>query len=184
MMCVYTQATVHVSFHPMGSGMELWPTGLVAVPLTPLPPDILSVPLFFFIVRAAWAGRNRGPSHSLKGSVGSQIRARPLEVRVQAGDEHPWPWCTPFMSPSPGESFPLSPTRLPKDLGGGLCWLRHLPTWSQGRRLSWSPSGSSTWGWLVFCGGGVRDVQMRMYCGARWGGFGRVGGFLECLGFL
>lgn len=154
------------------------------MPLTPLPPDILSVPLFFFIVRAAWAGRNRGPSHSLKGSVGSQIRARPLEVRVQAGDEHPWPWCTPFMSPSPGESFPLSPTRLPKDLGGGLCWLRHLPTWSQGRRLSWSPSGSSTWGWLVFCGGGVRDVQMRMYCGARWGGFGRVGGFLECLGFL
>lgn len=121
-------------------------------------------------VRAAWVGRNRGPSHRLKGSKGSQILARCLEVKVQAGEEHPWPWHTPFTSP--GVS-PLSPTHLLKDRGGGLCWLHY----------GWSRRGG-VWGLLVFCSRGVRDVQVRMYCGTRRGGFGRVGWFLEGFGFL
>lgn len=117
--------------------------------------------------------------------MGSQIPARPLEVKVQAGEEHPLALAYPFHVPIPRREFPS--LSYPPAQGYGWRPLLVAPAYLESREAaqSWSPSGSSsTRGWLVFYGGGVRDVQVRTDCDARWGRVGRVGGFLVFWGFL
>lgn len=116
---------------------------------------ILSVPLLPFIIHAAWVGGNRGTAHRLKGSVGSQIQARPLGVKVQPGGEHPGPG-VPLSS---AQGFPLSLLPICPRLwvGGVLCWLRAgLAYLESGEGANDRRSrGSCVGGLLVLCMGFV-----------------------------
>lgn len=119
-VCVCTHKPRYMCpvFRLMRSGVELWPTGLLASALTH--GAILSILLLLLIVHAAWVERNRKTAHRLEGSVGSQIQARPESQGT------PLALVYPFQVPRSFLFFPPA---------GGCGWrpllaALALPTWS------------------------------------------------------